>query len=163
MSGALVAIIFATLGFSDLQIRGTEEDLPQTPEETRSRRVSGLLGRLPRGITRVEPTIRYVNPKFPMHSCGLTKQGQTNQLDIKRLDRLPASFATKLARGEDGKLDCRPLNEVLRHLADLIWQEGGFRFRHRRTHTEKKRSPGFRILLFPEQDQREEVQSEGQA
>ena len=70
--------------------------------------------------------------------CGLTKQGQTNPLDIKRefsLDQLPASFATRLARGEDGKLDRSPLNEVVRHLADLIWQEDGFRFRHRQTYT----------------------------
>ena len=69
--------------------------------------------------------------------CGLTQE-QTNHLDIKRefsLDHLTASFATRLVRGEDGKLDRSPLNEVVRHLADLIWQEGGFRFRHRQTYT----------------------------
>ena len=35
-----------------------------------------------------------------------------------------------LARGEDGKLDRRPLNDVVRHLANLVWQTSGFRFRH---------------------------------
>ena len=73
--------------------------------------------------------------------CGLTNQGQTNHLDIKRefsLDQLPASFATRLARGEDSQLNRRPLNEVVRPLADWIWQEGGFRFRHHRTHTQNE-------------------------
>ena len=73
--------------------------------------------------------------------CGLTKQGQTNRLAIKRefsLDQLPASFAMRLARGEDSQLDHSLLNEVVRHLADLIWQEGGFRFRHRRTCTQNE-------------------------
>ena len=40
-----------------------------------------------------------------------------------------------MARGEDSQLDRSPLNEVVRHLADLIWQEDGFHFRHRQTYT----------------------------
>ena len=54
-------------------------------------------------------------------------------LDIKRelsLDQLPVTFATGFARGEDDKLDRRPLNDAVCHLTNQIWQAGGFRFRH---------------------------------
>ena len=40
-----------------------------------------------------------------------------------------------LAKGDDGKPDRRPLNNAIRDLVELIWEEGGFRFWHRRTST----------------------------
>ena len=82
-------------------------------------------------------------------------------LDIKRefsLDRLPVTFAMGLARGEDGKLDRRPLNEAVRHLANLIWQTSGFRFRHCTTEMDNE-AQVFRY--FCSQNKEKEQESKG--
>ena len=82
-------------------------------------------------------------------------------MDIKRefsLDQLPVAFATGLARGEDGKLDRRPLNDAVRYLANLIWQTGGFRFRHHGTETQNKAQVS---RYFCSQNKQKEQDSKG--
>ena len=51
------------------------------------------------------------------------------------LDELPVGFGKKLV-GEDGKPHRRPLNDAVHELADLVWKEGGFRFRQMNTFME---------------------------
>ena len=51
------------------------------------------------------------------------------------MDQLPVSFGASLESASNGTPDRRPLNEAVRNLVDLIWQAGGFRFRHRGSST----------------------------
>ena len=49
------------------------------------------------------------------------------------MDELPVAFGSQPERLDDGTLDKSKINEVIGMLAELIWKNGGFRFRIRRT------------------------------
>lgn len=63
-------------------------------------------------------------------------QNQNVRLDIKYifdLDQLPIHFGSRLETSAMGRPDREPLNQAMRHLLDIIWKAGGYRFWHRRT------------------------------
>ena len=49
------------------------------------------------------------------------------------MDELPVAFGSQPETLDDGTLDKSKINEVIGMLAELIWKNGGFRFRIRRT------------------------------
>ncbi|KAN0069280.1 hypothetical protein V8E54_012295 [Elaphomyces granulatus] len=66
-----------------------------------------------------------------------SRPGQTQPLEIDcifNLDNLPISFSSNLLTKEDGKLDRSSLNHAIKQIVELIWESGGFRFRHQWTH-----------------------------
>ena len=66
------------------------------------------------------------------------EKAQNNPLQMNRvfdMDQLPVSLGASLESASNGIPDRRPLNEAVRNLVDLVWQAGGFRFRHRGSST----------------------------
>ena len=79
---------------------------------------------------------------FPHYRCPFIYlcvlfQRQTQPLEIDcvfNLDDLPVSFPSNLPTKEDEKFDRFPLNHAIKQIVELIWERGGFRFRHQSTH-----------------------------
>ena len=74
---------------------------------------------------------------FPLNiSVYSFSQGQNLPLDVTKtfnLDELPVAFGSKLAKTADLQESKSSLNDAMRAMVEMIWSEGGFRFRHRRT------------------------------